>query len=133
MDGRMTVAMNAHREICAIQKAGGTPITAARVVQCTKIAAVKVAEITAIIQATLKHSRDIKITTCGLQYRLLSYSQTNRPRLCIWSSLCPLQPAIRRGLSAAAGRPGGGGWQGLEESDAGGRAAADSHLGGDLL
>lgn len=26
MEGRMTMTLNAHRELCAVQKAGGTPL-----------------------------------------------------------------------------------------------------------
>lgn len=61
MDGRITMTLNAHREICAVQKAGGTPLSVSQIMQCAKIAAVKVAEVTAAVQAALKSSREIKI------------------------------------------------------------------------
>jgi len=54
MDGRMTIAMNSHREICVVQKAGGVPITYDQVAQCSRIAAVKVAELTEILQNAIK-------------------------------------------------------------------------------
>ena len=64
MDGRITMTLNAHREICAVQKAGGTPLSVAQIMQCAKVAAVKVAEVTAAVQTALKSSRDIKIIMC---------------------------------------------------------------------
>jgi len=54
MDGRMTLTMNSHREICAIQKGGGIPISVEHIKQCVRIAAVKAEEITEIIQQALK-------------------------------------------------------------------------------
>lgn len=54
MDGRMTFTLNSHREICAVQKAGGIPLSVGTILQCARIAAVKVEEITEIIQESLK-------------------------------------------------------------------------------
>ncbi len=56
MDGRMTLTLNSHREICAVQKGGGTPLTVDQILQCTRIAAVKVEEITEILQQALKEA-----------------------------------------------------------------------------
>jgi len=53
MDGRMTLTMNSHREMCAVQKGGGIPITMEQVIQCARIAAVKVEEITTLIREAL--------------------------------------------------------------------------------
>eukprot|EP01102_Stenamoeba_stenopodia_P008509 TRINITY_DN2452_c0_g1_i1.p1 TRINITY_DN2452_c0_g1~~TRINITY_DN2452_c0_g1_i1.p1 ORF type:complete len:445 (-),score=155.29 TRINITY_DN2452_c0_g1_i1:29-1363(-) len=54
MDGRMTIALNEFGEICAVQKAGGTPIAIEKIIECSRIAAVKVVEIVSIIKAALK-------------------------------------------------------------------------------
>lgn len=61
MDGRITITMNAHREICAVQKAGGAPLTVAQIMHCARVAAVKVAEVTSAVQSALKSSREIKV------------------------------------------------------------------------
>jgi len=52
--GDMTITMNAHKEICALSKAGGIPLEMDQVMRCSKTAAVKVAEITEQIQQCLK-------------------------------------------------------------------------------
>ncbi|KAK9727653.1 3'-5'-exoribonuclease [Basidiobolus ranarum] len=52
--GDMTIAMNSHREICTLSKAGGIPLDIEQVFRCSKIAAVKVQEITEQIQNALK-------------------------------------------------------------------------------
>jgi len=54
MKGRMTITMNNHKEICAVQKAGGTPISVDQVIQCTRVAAVKTEEIIQVITSSLK-------------------------------------------------------------------------------
>ncbi|PRP78891.1 hypothetical protein PROFUN_13330 [Planoprotostelium fungivorum] len=67
MDGQMTLTLNSHREICSIQKAGGTAVSMETLSQCLRIAAVKVLsstyssvllyqveEITGIIQKALE-------------------------------------------------------------------------------
>ena len=53
MDGRMTMTLNSHREICAVQKGGGTPISSEQIIHCSRIAAVKVEEITQLIKSSL--------------------------------------------------------------------------------
>jgi len=58
MSGRMTMTLNSLREVCAVQKAGGTPISVDQVVQCATIAAVKVQEITEVIQTALKENKE---------------------------------------------------------------------------
>lgn len=53
-EGDMTVTLNVHKEVCALSKAGGIPMEIDQILQCTKVAVVKVAEITAQIQAALE-------------------------------------------------------------------------------
>ena len=50
----MTMTLNAQEEICAVQKAGGTPLYADRIIECTRIASVKVKELDAIIKQNLE-------------------------------------------------------------------------------
>eukprot|EP01090_Pellita_catalonica_P017188 TRINITY_DN5128_c0_g1_i1.p1 TRINITY_DN5128_c0_g1~~TRINITY_DN5128_c0_g1_i1.p1 ORF type:complete len:441 (+),score=85.97 TRINITY_DN5128_c0_g1_i1:76-1398(+) len=54
MEGTMTITVNNYKEICAIHKGGGTPILASKLIECSKIAYVKVKEITQVIQKSLK-------------------------------------------------------------------------------
>eukprot|EP01117_Protostelium_nocturnum_P020636 TRINITY_DN938_c0_g1_i3.p1 TRINITY_DN938_c0_g1~~TRINITY_DN938_c0_g1_i3.p1 ORF type:complete len:256 (+),score=51.86 TRINITY_DN938_c0_g1_i3:365-1132(+) len=58
LDGKMTITLNSHREICAIQKAGGTAVSQELVMQCIRIAAVKVEEISEKIQTAIKSDAD---------------------------------------------------------------------------
>lgn len=53
-EGDMTITLNVHKEVCALSKAGGIPMEIDQILQCTTIAVVKVAEITAQIQAALE-------------------------------------------------------------------------------
>ncbi|KAF9962088.1 hypothetical protein BGZ72_010694 [Mortierella alpina] len=52
-EGDMTMTLNVHKEVCALSKAGGIPMDLDQILQCTKVAIVKVTEITAQIQAAL--------------------------------------------------------------------------------
>jgi exosome complex component RRP45 len=54
MEGRMTLTLNSHREICSVQKAGNPAISLDQLNYCTRIATVKVEELTAFIQSSLK-------------------------------------------------------------------------------
>jgi len=54
MESDISIAMNVAREVCAISKPGGIPLTAEQIVRCTKIATVKVNEVTALIKDSLK-------------------------------------------------------------------------------
>jgi hypothetical protein len=56
MDGRITVAINGHRELCTVQKAGGCAIEIDRILECARIAAVKVEENTQLILKALKEN-----------------------------------------------------------------------------
>ncbi|NXC38392.1 EXOS9 protein, partial [Penelope pileata] len=55
MDGLLVIAMNKHHEICTIQSSGGIMLLKDQVLRCSKIAAVKVAEITELIQKALEN------------------------------------------------------------------------------
>ncbi|KAH8549098.1 ribosomal protein S5 domain 2-type protein [Umbelopsis sp. PMI_123] len=52
-EGDMTIAMNIHKEICALSKAGGIPLEMDQIIRCSKIATTKTAEITEMIQKAL--------------------------------------------------------------------------------
>jgi hypothetical protein len=54
INGRMTITMNVHKELCGIQKSGGNAIMAESVIKCSKIAAVKTAELTELMNQTLE-------------------------------------------------------------------------------
>ncbi|XP_004716544.1 exosome complex component RRP45 isoform X1 [Echinops telfairi] len=60
MDGLLVIAMNKHREICTIQSSGGIMLLKDQVLRCTKIAGVKVAEITELIQKALENDRKVR-------------------------------------------------------------------------
>ncbi|KAJ1795509.1 3'-5'-exoribonuclease [Coemansia sp. RSA 2399] len=49
-----TVTLNSHREICALNKAGGVPLTPSLIQRCTQIALAKVDEINEKIQQAVK-------------------------------------------------------------------------------
>nr|XP_009934914.1 PREDICTED: exosome complex component RRP45 [Opisthocomus hoazin] len=57
MDGLLVIAMNKHREICTIQSSGGIMLVKDQVLRCSKITAVKVAEITELIQKALENDQ----------------------------------------------------------------------------
>ncbi|XP_027709452.1 exosome complex component RRP45 isoform X2 [Vombatus ursinus] len=60
MDGLLVIAMNKHREICTIQSSGGIMLLQDQVLRCSKIAGVKVAEITELIQKALENDRRVR-------------------------------------------------------------------------
>jgi len=53
-EGDMTLTLNVHKEVCAMSKAGGIPMEIDQILQCSKVAVIKVAEITAQIQSALE-------------------------------------------------------------------------------
>jgi exosome complex component RRP45 len=55
-EGTMSVTLNVHREVCAIQKAGGAAVSPATISRCCKIAAVKAAEITSLLRDALQQA-----------------------------------------------------------------------------
>nr|XP_020863937.1 exosome complex component RRP45 isoform X4 [Phascolarctos cinereus] len=60
MDGLLVIAMNKHREICTVQSSGGIMLLQDQVLRCSKIAGVKVAEITELIQKALENDRRVR-------------------------------------------------------------------------
>lgn len=59
-DGDMTITLNKFGEVCQIQKAGGLPIGALALLQCARVALVKVQEITAFIQKRLEEDQEFR-------------------------------------------------------------------------
>lgn len=59
-DGLLVIAMNKHREICSIQSSGGIMLLKDQVLRCSKIASVKVSEITELIYKALENDRKIR-------------------------------------------------------------------------
>ncbi|XP_030644042.1 exosome complex component RRP45 [Chanos chanos] len=57
MDGLLVIAMNKHREICSIQSSGGIMLLKEQVLRCSKIASVKVSEITELINKALDNDK----------------------------------------------------------------------------
>ncbi|XP_041838420.1 exosome complex component RRP45 [Melanotaenia boesemani] len=57
MDGLLMIAMNKHREICSIQSSGGIMLLKEQVMRCSKIASVKVSEITELISRALSNDK----------------------------------------------------------------------------
>ncbi|KAJ2582920.1 3'-5'-exoribonuclease [Coemansia sp. RSA 1836] len=49
-----TITLNSHREICALNKAGGIPLSPAQIQRCTQVALAKVDEVNEKIQLALK-------------------------------------------------------------------------------
>ncbi|XP_036985775.1 exosome complex component RRP45 [Artibeus jamaicensis] len=60
MDGLLVIAMNKHREICTLQSSGGIMLLNEQVLRCSKIAGVKVAEITELIQKALENDQKVR-------------------------------------------------------------------------
>ncbi|XP_041615094.1 exosome complex component RRP45 [Vulpes lagopus] len=60
MDGLLVIAMNRHREICTIQSSGGIMLLKDQVLRCSKIAGVKVLEITELIQKALENDQKVR-------------------------------------------------------------------------
>ncbi|KAG7486621.1 hypothetical protein JOB18_035038 [Solea senegalensis] len=57
MDGLLMIAMNKHREICSIQSSGGIMLLKEQVMRCSKIASVKVSEITELVVKALENDK----------------------------------------------------------------------------
>ncbi|KAM9857499.1 exosome complex component RRP45 isoform 2-T2 [Aulostomus maculatus] len=60
MDGLLMIAMNKHREICSIQSSGGIMLLKEQVMRCSKIASVKVSEITDVISKALENDKTVR-------------------------------------------------------------------------
>ncbi|NP_001006077.1 exosome complex component RRP45 [Danio rerio] len=59
-DGLLVIAMNKHREICSIQSSGGIMLLKEQVLRCSKIASVKVSEITELINKALENDKKVR-------------------------------------------------------------------------
>ncbi|KAG8454091.1 hypothetical protein GDO86_000651 [Hymenochirus boettgeri] len=57
MDGLLVIGMNKHREICTIQSSGGIMLLKEQVLRCSKVAGVKVTEVTELIQKALENDK----------------------------------------------------------------------------
>lgn len=55
MGGMMTVAVNTHDQVCAVQKGGGIPLPVQQIMQCTRIAALKARDLTNLIETALRN------------------------------------------------------------------------------
>ena len=53
MEGRISFTMNAHRELCAVHKIGGIPITQERIMQCASAASMKAQNMCQILATEL--------------------------------------------------------------------------------
>ncbi|NXY88980.1 EXOS9 protein, partial [Alcedo cyanopectus] len=60
MDGVLVIAMNKHQEICTMQSSGGIMLVKEQILRCSNIAAVKVAEITELIQKALDNDQKVR-------------------------------------------------------------------------
>ncbi|ROI16025.1 Exosome complex component RRP45 [Anabarilius grahami] len=59
-DGLLVIAMNKHQEICSIQSSGGIMLLKDQVLRCSKIASIKVSEITELINKALENDKKIR-------------------------------------------------------------------------
>ncbi|KAI5061970.1 hypothetical protein GOP47_0022509 [Adiantum capillus-veneris] len=50
MKGRLTVTMNVHGDICAVQKGGGVGVSSGEIMRCLRIASTKVADVTSSLK-----------------------------------------------------------------------------------
>eukprot|EP01139_Manchomonas_bermudensis_P020073 Amastigsp_a677882_7.p2 type:complete len:352 gc:universal Amastigsp_a677882_7:84-1139(+) len=57
MDSVLVVAVNAHREVCCVDKAGGQPLPAEVIVRCVQTAAAKAADLAAVVSTALEKER----------------------------------------------------------------------------
>jgi exosome complex component RRP45 len=55
--GDMTMTLNAHKEICALSKAGGIPLKTETIIACSQIATLKASWITEQIQNALTKAK----------------------------------------------------------------------------
>ncbi|XP_062864402.1 exosome complex component RRP45 [Trichomycterus rosablanca] len=60
MDGLLVIAMNKHREICSVQSSGGIMLLKDQVLRCSRIASVKVSEITELINKALENDKRVR-------------------------------------------------------------------------
>ena len=60
MDGRITLTLNPHQELCGCQKSGGAPIPSAQMVRCAHLAAIKVEEMHAVLVQALEAAEALR-------------------------------------------------------------------------
>ncbi|RPB02174.1 hypothetical protein L873DRAFT_1834325 [Choiromyces venosus 120613-1] len=60
-EGEMTITLNKFGELCQISKAGGLAINALNLLQCAKVALVKVREIAAMVQKRLEEDAAVRV------------------------------------------------------------------------
>eukprot|EP01134_Creolimax_fragrantissima_P001969 CFRG1969T1 len=53
MEGRLTMTVNTHREICAMHKSGGVSLLPDQIMRCAKVAAIKVTELNEMLNSVL--------------------------------------------------------------------------------
>ena len=58
MEGRMTITLNPHSEICAIHKSGGVSLSTDAVTSCTRVAMVKVSALSESLQTALREEEE---------------------------------------------------------------------------
>eukprot|EP01132_Coremiostelium_polycephalum_P002139 gene2139-2637_t len=63
MDGKLSLLVNIHKEICGVSKGGGTSTTVDQVIKCSKIAVIKSAEIIQQIREALHQEISSKNTS----------------------------------------------------------------------
>lgn len=61
LSGRLTLILNVHRELCGLHKPGGVPVPPKLILTAAKVGAVKVKELTAILQVRPRlYSRELR-------------------------------------------------------------------------
>jgi len=76
-EGFMTIALNAHKELCAIQKGGGLALTKDQILECAQIASVKSKEITEALKRFLQSEESKRIQQGKSQY--IKYEEDMKP------------------------------------------------------
>lgn len=76
----VTITMNAHREICAIHKMGGVELHADQLLECVKIAYVKVVELTKILEDALKADETKRQSAVWSRAELKKLTKTSAPQ-----------------------------------------------------
>ena len=54
-EGQMTIACNAHGELCTVSKAGGVAISLEQLTKCASIANVKVSEVAEMLKRVVRN------------------------------------------------------------------------------
>ncbi|XP_053556790.1 exosome complex component RRP45 isoform X1 [Bombina bombina] len=138
MDGLLVIAMNKHRELCTVQSSGGIMLLKEQVLRCSKVAGVKVAEISELIQKALENDKkvrkeggkfgfaeslpDQKITALKMQKALVDTSDVEDKAEEILSKSEPpsdiiSKPVVWASGTAQIGEGVGNAWGELEESE----------------